>query len=187
MLKRNETLIKKKLWQYLIPSIMTNMAMQIGNVVDTILVGNILGKEAMSSVQIGSTVLLLIQIPEDGGKFVERYLHYGNIFYCQRIVFDFLSGSDVDDNISVPEICNSLNLLYRLFRLSAYISDVCTDSSGHSLFKNFEIEIFFLLQNCGKSGMDIRLFGDHAAVFRHGFGNLICSDQAAFINNVLLV
>ncbi len=63
MLKRNETLIKKKLWQYLIPSIMTNMAMQIGNVVDTILVGNILGKEAMSSVQIGSTVLLLIQIP----------------------------------------------------------------------------------------------------------------------------
>ena len=39
MLRRNETLIKKKLWQYLIPSIMTNMAMQIGNVVDPLLVG----------------------------------------------------------------------------------------------------------------------------------------------------
>ncbi|MCR5586608.1 MAG: ATP-binding protein [Lachnospiraceae bacterium] len=63
MLKRNEKLIKSKLWQYLIPSIMTNMALQIGNVVDTILVGNILGAKAMSAVQIGGTIMLLIQIP----------------------------------------------------------------------------------------------------------------------------
>ena len=63
MLKRNETLIKTKLWQYLIPSIMTNMALQLGNVVDTILVGNILGADAMSAVQIGGTIMLLIQIP----------------------------------------------------------------------------------------------------------------------------
>lgn len=63
MLKRNETLIKTKLWQYLIPSIMTNMALQLGNVVDTILVGNILGAEAMSAVQVGGTIMLLIQIP----------------------------------------------------------------------------------------------------------------------------
>ena len=63
MLKRNETLIKTKLWQYLIPSIMTNMALQLGNVVDTILVGNILGADAMSAVQVGGTIMLLIQIP----------------------------------------------------------------------------------------------------------------------------
>ena len=63
MLKRNETLIKTKFLQYLIPSIMTNMALQVGNIVDTILVGNILGESAMSAVQIGGTIMLLIQIP----------------------------------------------------------------------------------------------------------------------------
>ena len=63
MLKRNETLIRTKFLQYLLPSIMTTVALQVGNVVDTILVGNILGTGAMSAVQIGGTVLLVIQIP----------------------------------------------------------------------------------------------------------------------------
>ena len=63
MLKRNEKLIKTKLLQYLLPSIMMTLALQAGNIVDTMLVGNILGSEAMSAVQIGGTILLLIQIP----------------------------------------------------------------------------------------------------------------------------
>ncbi|MBQ6559012.1 MAG: hypothetical protein IJL81_06545, partial [Clostridia bacterium] len=63
MLKRNEKLIKTKLLQYLLPSIMMTLALQVGNIVDTMLVGNILGSEAMSAVQIGGTILLLIQIP----------------------------------------------------------------------------------------------------------------------------
>ena len=63
MLKRNEKLIRTRLLKYLIPAIMTNLALQVGNVVDTILVGNILGTNAMSAVQISGTVLLVIQIP----------------------------------------------------------------------------------------------------------------------------
>lgn len=63
MLKRNEKLIRTKLLQYLAPAIMTNLALQVGNIVDTILVGNILGTEAMSAVQISGTILLVIQIP----------------------------------------------------------------------------------------------------------------------------
>ena len=63
MLKRNENLIRTKFLQYLLPSIMTTVALQVGNVVDTILVGNILGTAAMSAVQISATVLLVIQIP----------------------------------------------------------------------------------------------------------------------------
>ena len=63
MLKRNEQLIKTKLLQYLLPSIMMTLALQVGNIVDTMLVGNILGSDAMSAVQIGGTILLLIQIP----------------------------------------------------------------------------------------------------------------------------
>ncbi len=62
-LKRNEKLIRTKLLQYLVPAIMTNLALQVGNIVDTILVGNILGTNAMSAVQISGTVLLVIQIP----------------------------------------------------------------------------------------------------------------------------
>ena len=42
-MERNEKLIKTKLWQYLLPSIMMTAALQLGNIVDTMLVGNILG------------------------------------------------------------------------------------------------------------------------------------------------
>jgi Na+-driven multidrug efflux pump len=63
MLKRNEKLVRTKLLQYLAPAIMTNLALQVGNIVDTILVGNILGTNAMSAVQISGTILLAIQIP----------------------------------------------------------------------------------------------------------------------------
>lgn len=63
MLKRNEKLIKTKLWQYLLPSIMLTAALQIGNIVDTMLVGNILGTNAMSAVKIGMTIDNIMEIP----------------------------------------------------------------------------------------------------------------------------
>ena len=63
MLKRNEKLIRTKLWQYLLPSVLLTAALQIGNVVDTILVGNILGTDAMSAVQIGMTVDNIMELP----------------------------------------------------------------------------------------------------------------------------
>ncbi len=63
MLKRNEKLIKTKLWQYLLPSIMLTAALQIGNIVDTMLVGNILGTDAMSAVKIGMTIDNIMEIP----------------------------------------------------------------------------------------------------------------------------
>ncbi len=63
MLKRNETLIKQKLWQYLLPGIMLTAALQVGNIVDTMLVGNILGADAMSAVKIGMAVDNIMEIP----------------------------------------------------------------------------------------------------------------------------
>lgn len=62
-MKRNEKLIKTKLWQYLLPSIMMTAALQMGNIVDTMLVGNILGPDAMSAVKIGMTVDNIMEIP----------------------------------------------------------------------------------------------------------------------------
>ncbi len=63
MLKRNEKLIKTKLWQYLLPSVMLTASLQIGNVVDIMLVGNILGTDAMSAVQIGMTADNIMELP----------------------------------------------------------------------------------------------------------------------------
>lgn len=63
MMKRNEKLIKTKLWQYLLPGIMLTAALQLGNIVDTMLVGNILGPDAMSAVKIGMTIDNIMEIP----------------------------------------------------------------------------------------------------------------------------
>ncbi len=62
-MERNVKLIKTKLWQYLLPSIMMTAALQLGNIVDTMLVGNILGADAMSAVKVGMTVDHIMEIP----------------------------------------------------------------------------------------------------------------------------
>jgi len=61
--KRNEKLIRAKLWQYLLPSIMMTAALQLGNIVDTMLVGNLLGPDAMSAVKIGMTIDNIMELP----------------------------------------------------------------------------------------------------------------------------
>lgn len=63
MLKRNEKLIRTKLWQYLLPGVLLTASLQIGNVVDTMLVGNLLGTDAMSAVKIGMTVDNIMELP----------------------------------------------------------------------------------------------------------------------------
>ena len=49
--------------QYLLPGIMLTAALQIGNIVDTMLVGNLLGPDAMSAVKIGMAVDNIVEIP----------------------------------------------------------------------------------------------------------------------------
>ena len=63
MHKRNKRLINAKITQYLFPGIMMAMALQLGNIVDTILVGNLLGTDAMSAVSLAVPIETLIQIP----------------------------------------------------------------------------------------------------------------------------
>ena len=50
MHQRNERLIENKIWKYLLPGIMMSLALQLGNIVDTVFVGNFLGTEAMSAI-----------------------------------------------------------------------------------------------------------------------------------------
>ena len=62
MHKRNERLIENKIWKYLLPGIMMSMALQLGNIVDTIFVGNFLGTDAMSAITLVLPMETLIQI-----------------------------------------------------------------------------------------------------------------------------
>lgn len=63
MLERNAVIIKKKLYQYLLPGILLTASLQVGNIVDTMLVGNILGPNAMSAVKIGMAVDNIAEMP----------------------------------------------------------------------------------------------------------------------------
>ena len=60
---RNKRLIDAKIMQYLFPGIMMALALQLGNIVDTILVGNLLGTDAMSAVSLSIPVGTLVQVP----------------------------------------------------------------------------------------------------------------------------
>ncbi len=60
--QRNERLIENKIWKYLLPGIMMSLALQLGNIVDTVFVGNFLGTEAMSAITLVLPMETLIQV-----------------------------------------------------------------------------------------------------------------------------
>ena len=62
-LKRNDKLVSRKFYQYLLPSIMMIFAMQFGSLLDGIIVGNFLGNDALSATAIVMPILYFIQLP----------------------------------------------------------------------------------------------------------------------------
>ena len=62
-MERNAFLIHKKIHQYILPGILMTVAMQLGNVVDGMIVGNLLGPDAMAAIELSMPVLLLLQMP----------------------------------------------------------------------------------------------------------------------------
>lgn len=60
--KRNKRLLNSKLNKYIIPGIMMSLALQLGNIVDTIFVSNLIGVDAMSAVTISLPVETVIQL-----------------------------------------------------------------------------------------------------------------------------
>ena len=63
MLERNSKLMTKKMIQYLIPSILMIFAMQFGSLFDGILVGNLMGNDALTATSLVLPVLYIIQLP----------------------------------------------------------------------------------------------------------------------------
>lgn len=62
MEKRNNRLLNAKLNKYIVPGIMMSLALQLGNIVDTILVSNLIGVEAMSAVTMSLPVETIVQL-----------------------------------------------------------------------------------------------------------------------------
>ena len=62
-MKRNDYLIRKKFYAYLIPGVMMVAALQLGNLLDSVFVGNILGMTALSASNLGMPVVFLAQVP----------------------------------------------------------------------------------------------------------------------------
>ncbi len=62
-MERNGFLINKKIHQYILPGVLMTVAMQLGNVVDGMIVGNLLGPDAMAAIELSMPVLLILQMP----------------------------------------------------------------------------------------------------------------------------
>lgn len=61
--QRNDKLIRRKFYQYLVPTVIMAMVMQLGSLADAILVGNILGESALSASSLGLPVVFLVEVP----------------------------------------------------------------------------------------------------------------------------
>ncbi len=62
-LERNAKLVNRKFIHYLIPSILMIFAMQFGSLLDGILVGNMIGYDALSATALVVPILYIIQLP----------------------------------------------------------------------------------------------------------------------------
>ena len=60
---RNDYLVSKKFYRYLIPSFLSEMAMHMGSVIDAVIVGNLIGVEALSAVTLASPIVQILHLP----------------------------------------------------------------------------------------------------------------------------
>lgn len=61
--KRNDYLVKKKFYDYVIPSFLSEVALHAGSVIDAVIVGNLIGVDALSAVTLSNPVIRVLYIP----------------------------------------------------------------------------------------------------------------------------
>ncbi|MBQ8979320.1 MAG: hypothetical protein IJ080_06130 [Oscillospiraceae bacterium] len=61
-MERNDHLIRKKIYKYMFTSVLTTVALQLGNVVDAMIVGNLIGSSANAAVCAGTPFVYLLQV-----------------------------------------------------------------------------------------------------------------------------
>ena len=62
-IKRNDYLVKKKFYEYLIPSFLSEFAMHTGTVIDAVIVGHLIGVDALSAITLSNPVIQILYIP----------------------------------------------------------------------------------------------------------------------------
>ncbi|MBR5337151.1 MAG: ATP-binding protein [Lachnospiraceae bacterium] len=60
-MERNDDLVKRKIYQYMLTGVMTTVALQLGNVVDAMIVGNLIGSIGNSAVSASTPYLYVLQ------------------------------------------------------------------------------------------------------------------------------
>ena len=60
---RNDKIIRRKFYQYLIPTVLMVLAMQFGSLADAIVIGNFLGDAALSASSLALPTVFLVEIP----------------------------------------------------------------------------------------------------------------------------
>lgn len=94
-MERNDFLLKKKFYSYLLPGVLMVVAMQLGNVVDGIIVGNILGSSALAAISLSIPVLYVLQLPAfilgvGGSAIVSNYLGKREVEKASKVFFSCL-------------------------------------------------------------------------------------------------
>lgn len=96
-MERNDYLIKKKFYSYLLPGVLMVVAMQLGNVVDGIIVGNILGSSALAAISLSIPVLYVLQLPAfilgvGGSAIVSNYLGKREVEKASKVFFSCITA-----------------------------------------------------------------------------------------------
>lgn len=63
IVKLADNLVSKKFYRYLIPSFLSEMAMHMGSVIDSVIIGNLIGVEALSAVTLASPIIQVLHLP----------------------------------------------------------------------------------------------------------------------------
>ena len=61
--RRNDKILRRKFYQYLIPTVLMVLAMQFGSLADAIVIGNFLGDNALSAASLALPAVFLVEIP----------------------------------------------------------------------------------------------------------------------------
>ena len=61
--RRNDKILRRKFYQYLIPTVLMVLAMQFGSLADSIVIGNFLGDSALSASSLALPAVFLVEIP----------------------------------------------------------------------------------------------------------------------------
>ena len=100
-LERNTKLVNRKFIQYLIPSILMVFAMQFGSLIDGILVGNMIGNDALSATALVLPTLYFIQLPGfalgvGGSILIANYLGQRDLMNAKKVFsFSLIAGTGI--------------------------------------------------------------------------------------------